>query len=460
MNIIQEAQEIIIKAYESNLQKALNGNISISEFTKNLETELHRAGTLMVGEALETLDRVVKESKERKKHWHVERKKDLNTIATTMGPVSYERTYYINKKTGEYAYLSDELVGIEKHQRKDTNVGALLVSKATNSSYQQAAEESSHCGISSKTTVMNEIRKLGAIPNEAATIKKSKQEASILYIEADEDHVPLQKGKTDIVKIIYVHEGRQKVSKGRNKLLNVRYFTDAKQSSEELWLDVAKYIEGAYNSETITKVYISGDGASWIKEGLNWIEKSVFVLDKFHLAKYVRAATAHMDYTREPLWNYIKQGMKQAAGDLLDVILNNTESRPKREAISEAKRYILNNWEAIQRQKSSDYIGCSAEGHVSHVLSARLSSRPKGWSEDGMEQMARLRVFDFNGGDIYEYMMKEKEKEAKEKRVIKLDARIVKKHQKTSFETLDNLTVVNIGKKNWASMWLKDVRGL
>lgn len=460
MNIIQEAQEIIIKAYESNLQMALTSKISLSGFTKNLETELHRAGTLMVGEALETLDRAVKESKERKKHWHVERKNDKNTIATIMGPVSYERTYYINKETGEYAYLSDELVGIDKHQRKDTNVGALLVGKATNSSYQQAAEESAYCGINSKTTVMNEIRKLSTIPNNAATIKKAKQEVPILYIEADEDHVALQKGKTDIVKIIYVHEGKQPVSKGRNKLLNVRYFTGAKQSSEELWLDVAKYIEEAYNSETIRKIYISGDGASWIKEGLNWIQKADFILDKFHLAKYVRLATAHMDYTREPLWNYINQGMKQAASDLLDVILNNTESRYKRDAVHEAKRYILNNWKAIQRQKNNDYIGCSAEGHVSHVLSARLSSRPKGWSEDGMEQMARLRVFDFNGGDIYEYMMKGKEKEAKEKRIIKLDARIIKKHRKTSFETLDNLTVVNIGKTNCASMWLKAVRGL
>ena len=27
--------------------------------------------------------------------------------------------------------------------------------------------------------------------------------------------------------------------------------------------------------------------------------------------------------------------------------------------------------------------GCSAEGHISHVLSARESSRPMGWSKKG-----------------------------------------------------------------------------
>ncbi len=460
MNIIQESLEIIIKSYQDNLQRALKGSINISDFTKNLEVELNRAGVLMVGEALEILDRTVKESKERKKNWNVERINEPNSLATTMGTVSYKRTYYINKKTKEYAYLSDELVGIEPHQRKDTNVGAMLVEKATHSSYQRAAEQVSFSGINSKTTVMNEIRKLGAIPNEAAVIAKAQREMPILYIEADEDHVALQKGTSDIVKIIYVHEGKQAVSKGRNKLINVRYFTDAKQSSEELWLDVAKYIDEAYNSETIKKVFISGDGASWIREGLNWIDKSVFVLDKFHLAKYVRAATAHMEYTREPLWNYINRGMKRATEELLELILSNTASENKQEVVYNAKKYILNNWEAIQRQKSNNYIGCSAEGHVSHVLSDRLSSRPKGWSEDGMEQMARLRVFDFNGGNIYDYMLKQNEAHTKEKRIIKLDARVTKKHLKVSFETRNNLTAINIGKTNWTSKLLKAVRGL
>lgn len=415
MNIIQEIQKIIIKAYQSNLEKALSGKVSLSELTKDIETELHRAGTLMVKETLETLDQAVKESKTRKKHWHVERKGEENTIATAMGPVSYKRTYYVNKKTKEYAYLSDELLGIEKHQRKDMNVCAMLVEKATTSSYQQAAEDSSYCGINSKTTVMNEIRRLGAVPNSAAKVKKQKQEIPIIYIEADEDHVPLQIGKKDISKIIYVHEGRKTVSKNRNKLLNVRYFSDARQTSEELWLDVAKYI---------------------------------------------RTATAHMDYTRAPLWHYITQGMRQATIDLFDVIIAETEDQPKRDTVKDAKRYVLNNWEAIQRQKGPDYIGCSAEGHVSHVLSARLSSRPKGWSQEGMEQMARLRVFDFNGGDIYEYMRTEKEKEIKDKRIIKLDARIIKNHQATSLETFGNLTIVNMGKNNTTSKWLKSVRGL
>jgi len=42
--------------------------------------------------------------------------------------------------------------------------------------------------------------------------------------------------------------------------------------------------------------------------------------------------------------------------------------------------------------------GCSAEGHVSHVLSERLSSRPMGWSQTGADRMSKLRCYERNHG--------------------------------------------------------------
>ena len=38
--------------------------------------------------------------------------------------------------------------------------------------------------------------------------------------------------------------------------------------------------------------------------------------------------------------------------------------------------------------------GCSAEGHVSHILSERLSSRPMGWSQTGADRMSKLRCYE------------------------------------------------------------------
>lgn len=43
--------------------------------------------------------------------------------------------------------------------------------------------------------------------------------------------------------------------------------------------------------------------------------------------------------------------------------------------------------------------GSSTEGHVSHVLSSRMSSRPMGWSIKGATKMAKLRAYELNGVD-------------------------------------------------------------
>lgn len=62
----------------------------------------------------------------------------------------------------------------------------------------------------------------------------------------------------------------------------------------------------------------------------------------------------------------------------------------------------------LKNQYEADYAGCSAEGHVSHILSSRLSSRPLGWCKTGVDQMARLRVFVANGGEIYDLFIERK----------------------------------------------------
>src|SRR5699024_2368439 len=60
------------------------------------------------------------------------------------------------------------------------------------------------------------------------------------------------------------------------------------------------------------------------------------------------------------------------------------------------------NWDGIRRrvQKGEGVLGSSTEGHVSHVVSSRMSSRPMGWSRRGADQMARIRVDRKNGGDF------------------------------------------------------------
>lgn len=110
-----------------------------------------------------------------------------------------------------------------------------------------------------------------------------------LYIEADEDHASLQKcHKNNVLnKIIYVHEGKVQEFKNRKFLFNKKIFASNLKSTDDLWIQVYDYIYSTYDTLKIENIFILGDGAQWIKVGLQWIQKTTYVLDEFHLNKAI-----------------------------------------------------------------------------------------------------------------------------------------------------------------------------
>ena len=178
---------------------------------------------------------------------------------------------------------------------------------------------------------------------------------------------------------------------------------------EDLWTEVATYLDGAYDLEEVEDIYIAGDGANWIKGGTQIIKDSKFVLDHYHLSKYIKIITAHLSSLQEPvhiekpLLEGIRTGNKKLAIELINFAIEETPSEKKKESMKKAKYYILNNWEGIINLFGEEKYRCSAGDHISHILSARLSLRSMGWSVIGADEMARMRTYKANGGDIKEY---------------------------------------------------------
>lgn len=458
--IIQKIIEKISSNYEKELKDLIMEGRDISEFILGIKETLDEIGATLVAEALETLDEAYRNSTDRKRNWTIKSKGDKKTFTTIFGEVKYRRTYYENKKTGEYSYLSDEAVGILTHDKLDATLKSRLIEEAVFMPYSRSGEKATEAVSFTSQTVMNSIREFGSVDNDAVEIKQERKSVKILYIEADEDHVALQEGGHIEPKLVYVHEGRKKVGKDRWELLNARYFSGVYNNSDELWVEVSDYIDQAYDVDSIEKIYLSGDGAPWIKNGLSWIKGSIYVLDRYHLSKYVTQATAHMGYTTPIMWDYINNGDQKNTKDLFKAIISSTETETKKESVQEASRYILSNWKGIRNQYEADYTGCSAEGHISHILSSRLSSRPLGWCKTGVDQMARLRVFVANGGKIYDLFIERKRESLNEAKVIKVDQEIMKKRKlSASQETIGNVTILNIGKRSLVSQFLKSVRG-
>lgn len=457
--IIQEILEKITLDNANNMETLFSEHKDISEYILATKKMLDEIGATLVKETLEMADEMVKDSAWRKKNWHIQRKEDHKSLTTLFGEVHYLRTYYKHKTENSYSYLSDEALGIGAHQRTDLSIKSELIEKAMDLSYRKSGRSVTERATISDQSVMNNIRELGSIENSAAKITEPQKQLKVLYIEADEDHVPMQDGTNREIKLIYVHEGKEKIGNERYKLKNSRYFSgEYSNNSEQLWLEVAEYIERAYDLENIEKIYLSGDGAAWIKEGLNWIKGGIYVLDRYHLAKYIKKATGHMPNVEPILWNHINRHSKKNVKDLLK-ILEETENKTKRENVRQARRYILNNWEGILRQYDPGYQGCSAEGHVSHILSDRLSSRPKGWSQLGADQMARLRTHRANKGTVYDKLLQKKKEVQKENRIAKLNKKVIKARIEATHEQLDNITILDIGKRTWMMEFLKSIRG-
>ena len=92
------------------------------------------------------------------------------------------------------------------------------------------------------------------------------------------------------MKLISVYEGKEKESKNRRKTIKKRSFTGT-MDPEEIWYDVLDYLDQAYDTNKIKNIYIGGDGASWIKTGIKIIPKSKYIIDSYHLSKYIKLIT-------------------------------------------------------------------------------------------------------------------------------------------------------------------------
>ena len=414
---IIENKEILEKSLEESIKCG-----EISTFSKKLRNVFDEAGRKTLVGILETIDTTLFESKIRKIEYET---KDLRkrTLVTDYGNIEYIRRYYKNRQTKEYVYLTDEKMGIEKNERIMKDVQSNIIELAHDISYSKTGKKVVGSEIISPTTVMKKVRK----EELKVETKEEKKEIKRLYIEADEDHVSERGNKIGMPKLIYVHEGNYRKG-NRNILKNVHYIGCLGKNSEELWLEVAEYIDKKYKVESLEKVYIGGDGAGWIKEGLNWIDKSVFVLDRFHLLKYINQATVDFPEYKSKLWYNINIFDPISVESIFKEIIEKTTEEKRKEKVIYSYKYVMNQWSGIEiYETDGEYLkGCSAEGHISHVYADRMSSRPRTWSDDGIDKMSRLRTFMSNGGNVYEELIKRKKTNTKLKKYDKIIQRNIK----------------------------------
>lgn len=432
-NIVAHSLEKLYKEFEELDQNFLDSDMKdMDSYEKGLAEAARRAAAEHMQDLYNSMDEMLCNDIIRDEKYTIQRH-DTRELITINGTIRFIHTYFRNRETGTYHYLLDEWLGLDAHERLSSSAEATVLVEATRSSYSRAAVVLGKDAEISKTAVMNKVHAIqDEIPFEKPTKKKC---VEYLYIEADEDHIHKQektvpeKKRGMIGKLLYLYEGREEKN-GRRELKNVFYLGGLYAGGEEnhrLFRRMQKYIETNYETKYLQKVYISGDCGAWIKAGVADIDKGVMVMDKYHLMKYInKAANQMLDDANEvkgKLWKALYKGKKKKFVKVLKAV---RKCVPNPKPVDECQEYVLNNWDsAVLRMQDKKVYGCSAEGHVSHVYSDRMSSRPMGWSEAGADAMCRLRCYVRDYGeekviDLVHYRREHKEKQVTGAEVVEV----------------------------------------
>ena len=432
---IQYFNEECVTEFEKLEDEFIKNPVDIAEYVTNLTQILNQVGVKMIEETLGYLTEMLKKSEIRKLKWVVDRNTTKQLI-TSLGSVSYPKTLYKDKESRKRSYLLDLIMDMQPHERMTEDAEARMLEEAVQTSYRRGGNNASILDSVSKQTVKNKIHRLQFPPEDEALVEK--RAPRFLFIDADEDHVSLQfqKKKGDltrnknghknngmITKLVYTYEGIRPESPGskRNVLINPHYFCSDSESEDNqaFWDRIYSYIDTHYDLGRIKRVYLNGDGGIWMAAGKKGIAGVIATIDEFHLQKYITKMTMHM---KDSQWDavvelrrVIMHGSRKDFCEEVERIracLEETDEKG-RQNVDAGEKYILENWMPCKVRLSNRKMlpGCSAEGHVSHVLSSRMSTLAMGWSKRGAGKMARLRAYYYNGGDMLELVRYQKEEQ-------------------------------------------------
>ena len=429
-NSIQHFVKYGIPQLEETQKTFMENPSLLGECAVQVKQIMLELGCQILSEIVEECNTMLEDSVKRKLHWQIKDRSEKHLL-TSLGSISFTHTRFEHKTTGETAYLLDRILGLSPHARLSEDAKASLLEEAAQSSYEKASQLPGGEGRVSRETVMRHVHRIHA-PSYKKEDSGVKRRVKYLYVEADEDHIALQfhkkkgdikrwKGHGDngqIVKLVYVHEGYEETERKRKQLKEVVYFGGlySGKENEKLWREVKEYIEGRYDREAIERIYFQSDGGSWMKKGIEMLGGS-YVVDEFHMKKYVKRMirVTGEEGQEEEVLKYLERGERKKLKEWAEEKGKGLEEK-KRKRLEESVGYLEKNWKGIRMRikREEGVMGSSTESHISHVLSARMSSRPMGWSKEGAGKLSELRIYWKNGRKVEELLRAEKEEERKE----------------------------------------------
>lgn len=386
---------------------------TLKEIESNLFSELQDVFQATILSILDDIDVLLRDSRDFKRYEN--REKQKTTIATMFGSITINRRIYIDRYKEVRVALLDkylEYIGSDSLSPFLTEMAVKWAVKGP--SYRDSCDR--FCDllgyqVTSHETIRQEVLKIK--PKEIASDEVTpKMEKDVLFLEVDGLNVHKQQStrKSREIKFGVVHEGWEKRHPGSSeyKLLNKSYW-ETLGSGQEFWEEFSRYLYGKYEITNNTYVVINGDGAPWIRGGVDYFPNATYTYDRYHLKPWIERALSQR--TKKEIRRAYRAADKNDPIALLTAISEAQKAETnedKKIEISDLRQFILNNMDAfrdyrdILKEKDAGIdtswmrsMG-SAESNM-NLFSRRLKKMGYSWSEQGLKGMLNGIIHRFEG---------------------------------------------------------------
>lgn len=330
---------------------------------------------------------------------------------TWLGPIRVTRRQY-RDRDGKYRYLLDELLGMGKYHHTTTNVQEIALDLAGNTTFRGSAEIlRKTAGIDLSHQTIHRLLKRAADGclestdratgwfQETGEIPQAEgKKVGHLIIEADGVMLSLQRetARKAEVKLGIAYEGWNKVGKDRYSTFNKTVYADI-AGTDKFWAGMTLKLHERYDLSGIEQVVVGGDGAGWIKEGVDYFGGR-YQLCRYHLNRELCHALGHDREMLRLLQRHCNHGEFDAALTLL----KEAAARAKVDKAKDIRRTIrylssnasgLNDYRqyADQHDKNLRRTG-AIEGNVDKLIVRRMKNQGMSWTRQGIRRMLWLRI--------------------------------------------------------------------
>jgi hypothetical protein len=389
----------------------INNLPTMKEIEHDLFRELQDVYQNILVSSLEELDVYLRDNRDFARFENREMQKC--TIGTMFGSITINRRRYLDRETGDRIALLDRHLRFSGSDALSPFLTEMAVKWAVKGpSYRDARDR--FCDllgyqVMSHEKIRQEVLKIE--PKKINEKAEKPKDVEVLFLEVDGLHVHKQNStrSTREVKIGVVHEGWNQLHPSSNEYeLKDKSYWHTMGTGEEFWDSFSRYLYNQYSITKNTHIVINGDGAEWIRSGVDYFENAIYTYDRYHIKPWVKRALG-----KRPKQDRRKAYLAADANDPVALVSAIAESEKKeideekKKEITDLRNFILENMDAFRdyRQILKDENGVdttgmrpmgSAESNM-NLFSRRTKKMGYSWSFEGVQSMMSAMIHRFEG---------------------------------------------------------------